>query len=159
MAHSGKAWPLHLRRDFTLDRQTYNGGLAVAYHAKVLGLTGLIAQALLAETFDCVAVFEDTLSTPTWESVYRDVGGRDLRLRMSIDITPADHRWQFHHELWDRTWGKAIDFAQDPWGPPPYRTAGQGATFIQDRSYPYVQARFDCRVDAVRFTWPEWNAF
>lgn len=85
MAHAGKRYPVHFRRDFNLNVTTNSVGIAKAYALTSQSGFGVVGQALPGKRFVCITRDETTFPGAIWESESQSVGGRDISILIVCD--------------------------------------------------------------------------
>lgn len=75
MAHKGKQWPLHFRRDLSLQVLNYNQGLARTYRVTFFGQTGTVGTAANNHPVDIVQVGPPFGPPARWASLPHVFGG------------------------------------------------------------------------------------
>jgi hypothetical protein len=84
MAHSGRVYPVHFRRDWNLDVFNNNRGYGRGYVWSCDGGFGTIGIAMHGLGFNLVAVNEDSADQPIWESAVQTVAGRKIGIVQSL---------------------------------------------------------------------------
>lgn len=86
MAHAGKYYPVHFRRDLNLNQSTNNFGLARAYAVRSSLYTGTVGVPLNSKRIICHAVDEPTFQFAKWESEWFTCGTRTVRWLLECSL-------------------------------------------------------------------------
>ncbi len=86
MAHRGKTYPVHFRRDWNLGVTNNSKGFAKGYYVFTPGGFGSLGAALKGKKFTCVTFDELTFSGLKWKSAKQSVGGVQMRCEMTTSI-------------------------------------------------------------------------
>lgn len=84
MAHIGRFYPVHFRRDLNLDLTNNNRGYAKYYVAGCNGLAGIIGAYLVNNLVRCLAVEELTFKLAKWKSANIVHGGRTFHYELTV---------------------------------------------------------------------------
>jgi len=87
MAHKGKEYLLHFRRDFNLNVHTYRYGIADAYILQVLSNDVANPPPFIGQFVTCPRVAMPDLLTLRWLSDVQRSGGHTWRFRIELAIT------------------------------------------------------------------------
>jgi len=86
MAHVGKYYPVHFRRDLNLDLFSNTFGIARAYGCQSQHFTGSVGSALNSRRLIANAVDEPTFQLANWLSEYELVAGRQVRFNIESSV-------------------------------------------------------------------------
>lgn len=86
MAHSGRFYPVHFRRDFNLNLMSNNSGFPKGFIFDGTSLTGSIGHYLDLHSVLCPARDEVVLPTPFWQSDATPGGGRTFYIQVTSAI-------------------------------------------------------------------------
>ena len=87
MAHIGRFWELHFRRDLGIDLTNNNRGLARAYTVGASGWGGTVGGPLTSSFIRCDAVDELTFNGALWRSPFQNIGGRLIMYELETSIS------------------------------------------------------------------------
>lgn len=84
MAHTGKFYPVHFRRDLNYNCRTNNRGLPRAWKITFDNKGGTVGIALQGKTLYALAASERSFLYADWEGDFKPVAGRMIRLQFQI---------------------------------------------------------------------------
>ena len=85
MAHKGKQYPVHFRRDFNLDVSTNNIGIAKGYSLACHDCSGSVGVVLSTRLVHCKAVDETTFQGLKYESSVMHIGSRFVQFKATFE--------------------------------------------------------------------------
>lgn len=108
MAHTGKQYPVHFRRDFNYNLDNFVLGYARAYFVHWVQYFGSIADDVGRTEFRCDAIDETTFNGLMWKSGTYVVDGHQLYtvIRTTVSDGWPDNQCAF--ELWDLSHGLLV---------------------------------------------------
>ena len=89
MAHLGKVYPVHFRRDFNLNVQNNSVGFAKAYNHFFAGASGTIGVALQTKPLVCIAQDETTFAGMKWDSGWQPRAGYSVKFSCETTFPPG----------------------------------------------------------------------
>jgi len=92
VAHSGKRYPVHFRRDFNLNSRTNNVGFGRGYRFSTQGCLGDVGLVLSHTALNCTDVDAKTFDGLKWESTPRTLGGRLVHVQIVITWDKVNKR-------------------------------------------------------------------
>lgn len=90
MAHVGKFYPVHFRRDLNLRVTNNRGGYARAYDAFANDKGGTVGVALNRKAMHCHAVDEKTFEFAKWTQPFQPIAGFNVRFTIVLTPTQGD---------------------------------------------------------------------
>lgn len=96
MAHKGKYWPVHFRRDMTLNCGTSWQRFAASYYLTPRGLLGSLGSALNGRRINCINQSQPTPDSLAWSSNNFLITGATVYARIVMEIqpyTPGNHQF------------------------------------------------------------------
>lgn len=86
MAHAGKNYPVHFRRDWSLDVPNYNQAAGRGYRFIAGDTFGTVGLWLRSNLVDCIAYEETSFQGLKWRSHWTPAAGRSIRVQMETSI-------------------------------------------------------------------------
>lgn len=158
MAHKGKTYPVHFRRDTNLGNVTNNKACARAYNVTFAEGAGILGDVLWRHPLVAIAVNENDGSLPHWKSDPVTLSGRTVWCDFHWLDNPISHFTGVAGTLHDLVAGRLADFvASAPYGASQgfYRGSMDPRTFDNPQIY-FTSSPYIVSLDAVK--WEQWNA-
>lgn len=111
MAHTGKQYPVHFRRDFNINLQNYVLGYARAYFFFWQGYAGDLGVAVGHQEFRCDAVDETSFNGLKWRSPVYVLDGHQVYTELRTTVADGWDHIQQVAELWDLSHGLLVNTA------------------------------------------------
>lgn len=105
MAHLGKNYPVHLRRDWAPDVSNFNAAHARDYMFTSRSSSGTIGGSIPNSGIRCKAYNERTLDVPEWRSAPTNVNGRSVIIVAKLTTRHPLGFMQNHVEVFDAIQG------------------------------------------------------
>lgn len=105
MAHLGKVYPVHFRRDFNLNVTNNGAGFAKAYNCFFAGASGTIGAELRVKPLVCIAKDETTFAGMKWESNFEPRAGYYVKFVAATIFPPTPNDILIRGELTEQTLG------------------------------------------------------
>lgn len=86
MAHVGRFYQLHFRRDLSIDTGNNNRGYAHAYDVGWSDITGIVGGPMTGDFVRCNAVAETSFNGAKWESAIFPAGGHLIRYTVETSL-------------------------------------------------------------------------
>lgn len=109
MAHSGKQYPVHFRRDFNINLTNFMFGYAKAYFFFWQAYAGDLGVAVGHQEFRCDAVDETSFNGLKWRSPVYVINGHQVYTELRTTVADG---WDFIQqiaELWDLSHGLLVN--------------------------------------------------
>lgn len=157
MAHSGKTYPVHFRRDLNINSTTNNTGWPRAFGLTSDNAFGTVGSNLLGHRWVCIARDEPTYPGLLYESEYITISGRDIMFRLVGDQTTFNTNPALLGEINDRVKGNLGHFGQG-YAPTGHYQQGSGSyRFFEDPFPDLFRVVFNTNVVTGAVLWEEWN--
>lgn len=158
MAHSGKIYPVHFRRDLNTNSRNNSTGFAKAYGLTSENAQGDVGSRLAGRRWLCIAVDERTYPGLHYVSDYQTIAGRDIRFELVGDQNTWNANPAMLGEIRDRLLGHLGSFGNG-YGTSGRYESGTGSYRFFDEPHPELFRVISPTIvstGAVR--WAEWNA-
>lgn len=157
MAHAGKAYPVHFRRDLNVNSVTNNEGWPRAFGLISSNGQGEVGLHLAGNRWVCIAQQEKTFHGLLYESQYITVNGHDVMFRLTGNQDTWDTSASMQGLLIDRVKGTLGRFGNG-YGTTGRYHSGSGSYELLFSPFPDLFRVFDSVVVATNAVlWEEWN--
>jgi len=158
MAHVGKLYPVHFRRDFSLDLTSYRFAMPKAFWLRSLQTSGVVGNLLFNKVLPCIEVNALTSINAEWESDVINLGGRMVHATINTKSgwPYPDQRLQF--EIFDGiqgSIGKGELFLRVAGGYARWNGVFDPASFVRPL---LLTGPPSTAASVTELTWAEWNA-
>lgn len=158
MAHIGKNYPVHFRRDCNLGCKSNRVGYPKGFVIRTTPQPGLIGSNWNGRRFLCIAVNEDSLTELRWESEELNIVGRWVRCVCWLPISEVNEGPLVRWEFFDRIKGSICrGGAAVPGGG--QRNNASGGLEVFYSPHPELWSGFAPSITLCDpILWPEWNS-
>ena len=158
MAHLGKFYPVHLRRDFSVDLTTYRAAMAKSYWLRSFQTTGVVGNELANKVLALTEANALTSLAAEWESQAVNIGGRIVHATMRTKLPWSDPSRIIEFEIFDSIQG-SIGKGEFDWTLTGNYLNWQGRFFASSFVRPLLlSGPPSTSANLTRLTWPEFNA-
>jgi len=158
MAHVGKLYPVHFRRDFSLDLTSYRFAMPKAFWLRSFQTSGVVGNLLSNKVLPCIEVNALTSVNAEWQSDVINLGGRMVHATINTISGWNTPTRILEAEIFDAVQGSIGKAAFDWNFLGSYRNWNGGfisSSFV--RPLLLTGPPF-CAASLTGLTWPEWHA-